>query len=297
MATLESLRRRIDSSRQLQSVVKTMKTIAAASIRQFEQSAESIGEYRTTVELAMQITLKRGQPIPDTPPGTEKHLPLLAIVFGSSQGMCGQFNEDIIAFVTDHVLPNGNTGQKLDTLAIGDRITPYLEDHGMTPISEATLPYSVKGIGGGVHRVLTVLDSWYRSNPTGRIYIYHNHKTSGASYDSRRHTLIPLDTIWLHQLADKPWSSRTIPTFRMPRGDLFASLVRQYLFVALYQAFAESLAAENASRLAAMQAAESHIEEHLEELESTHNHLRQDSITAELLDIASGYEALQHGDS
>lgn len=74
---------------------------------------------------------------------------------------------------------------------------------------------------------------------------------------------------------------------------LFSALIRQYLFVSIYRAFAESLASENASRLAAMQLAEKNINERLEELDTDYHRQRQGSITAELLDIAAGFEALE----
>jgi len=79
----------------------------------------------------------------------------------------------------------------------------------------------------------------------------------------------------------------------MDWDDLFASLVREYLFVSLYRAFAESSASENASRLAAMQSAEKNIEDRLEELSTLFNRQRQMTITEELLDILAGFEALK----
>jgi F-type H+-transporting ATPase subunit gamma len=74
---------------------------------------------------------------------------------------------------------------------------------------------------------------------------------------------------------------------------LFSALIRQYLFVSLYRAFAESLASENASRLAAMQNAERNIDERLTALQGQFHQQRQSSITEELLDIVSGFEALK----
>jgi F-type H+-transporting ATPase subunit gamma len=73
---------------------------------------------------------------------------------------------------------------------------------------------------------------------------------------------------------------------------LFSSLIRQFLFVSLYRAFAESLASENASRLASMQGAERNIEERLIELNTQFHQQRQMSITEELLDIVAGFETL-----
>ena len=81
--------------------------------------------------------------------------------------------------------------------------------------------------------------------------------------------------------------------FTMEESELFQRLIREYLFVSLFRAFAESLASENASRLASMQVAERNIEEHLHALTTESRQLRQMTITSELLDIISAYEALR----
>jgi F-type H+-transporting ATPase subunit gamma len=88
------------------------------------------------------------------------------------------------------------------------------------------------------------------------------------------------------------WPSQTLPTFTMDRERLFSALIRQYLFISLYQALAESLASEHASRLAAMQYADRNIRERLEELRAQFRQQRQLAITTELLDIVAGFEAL-----
>ena len=69
-------------------------------------------------------------------------------------------------------------------------------------------------------------------------------------------------------------------------------LIREYLFVSLFRACAESLASENASRLAAMQRADKNIDELLEQLKGTFHRLRQNGIDEELFDVISGFEAL-----
>jgi F-type H+-transporting ATPase subunit gamma len=72
---------------------------------------------------------------------------------------------------------------------------------------------------------------------------------------------------------------------------LFAALLRQYLFVACFRAFAESAASEHASRVATLQGAERNLDERLQDLRRACQRRRQDAITAELLDIVSGFEA------
>ena len=70
------------------------------------------------------------------------------------------------------------------------------------------------------------------------------------------------------------------------------ALIREYLFISLFRACAESLASENASRLAAMQRADKNIDELLEHLNGTFHRLRQSGIDEELFDVISGFEAL-----
>ena len=55
--TTTSLRRKISSAGDLQSVVRTMKALAASSIGQYEQSVRALADYYRTVELGLSICL------------------------------------------------------------------------------------------------------------------------------------------------------------------------------------------------------------------------------------------------
>ena len=56
--TAASLRRKIDSAGDLQSVVRTMKAMAASSIGQYEQSVRALGDYYRTVELGLSVCFR-----------------------------------------------------------------------------------------------------------------------------------------------------------------------------------------------------------------------------------------------
>jgi F-type H+-transporting ATPase subunit gamma len=104
--------------------------------------------------------------------------------------------------------------------------------------------------------------------------------------------LLPIDDQWLERHRYRTWDSTSLPMFTMDPDQLLSRLIQEYLFITIFRAFVESLASENAARLAAMQGAQKNIEELMEDLESQYNQLRQMSITEELLDIVSGFEAL-----
>jgi F-type H+-transporting ATPase subunit gamma len=143
-----------------------------------------------------------------------------------------------------------------------------------------------------VQEVLMKVGEWRQHEQLDRIFLFYNRLLSGATYRPHTEVLLPIDQEWLRNLAKKSWPSRVLPYFTMDWDQLFSSLVWQYLFISLYQAFAESLASENASRLASMQRAEKNIAERLEELTAYFHQQRQMTITSELLDIVSGFEAM-----
>jgi F-type H+-transporting ATPase subunit gamma len=78
-----------------------------------------------------------------------------------------------------------------------------------------------------------------------------------------------------------------------PPGATLRALLREYLFVSLFRACAESLASENASRLAAMDRADRNIDQMRHSLSDRFHRLRQGRIDEELADVISGFEALK----
>jgi len=73
-------------------------------------------------------------------------------------------------------------------------------------------------------------------------------------------------------------------------------LAEEYVYAALVGAAMESFAAENDARLATMQSARQNIAETLENLHGAAVRIRQEEITAELLELVTGAEALNGGE-
>lgn len=145
-------------------------------------------------------------------------------------------------------------------------------------------------LGGGSLSALPIIET--EAQNIDQIFLYYCRQLSGANYEPHTVHLLPVDKQWLARIRKREWPGKTIPIFTMDWDSLFSALIRQYLFISLYRAFAESLASENASRLASMQGAEKSIEEQLGSLRLRFHQQRQMSITEELLDIVSGFEAL-----
>lgn len=291
MQTTESLKRRIKSAGDLLSVVKTMKALAAVSIRQYQKAVESLEDYNRTVEMGLQIVLKErmGAMMKNKGAAVKR---MGAIIFGSDQGLCGQLNEQISVFSLDYIKEAGVKKENRKVLAVGARVADYLEDAGQ-PIDELqATPSSTAGITPLVQEIIMIIEEWHFKHNVDHFMLFYNDYISGANYHPYKVQLLPVNHDWLKDIARKKWDSKSLPIYRMDGDKIFSSLIREYLFVSLYRAFAESLASENASRLASMQNAEKNIEEQMQDLHVQFHRTRQMTITEELLDIVAGFEAL-----
>jgi F-type H+-transporting ATPase subunit gamma len=290
MEELERLKRKIKNARDLQSVVKIMKTISASNIREYEQAVESLGEYNKTIEMGFHIVMRNKPKALLYVKPVEKKKRLGAVIFGSDQGLCGSFNEQIAGYAIEKM--NEIENQERIALAVGERVVSRLEEAGQPTEAHFSFYGDHLGITQVMLDVLVKIEEWRSERRIDQIVLFYNRSVSGAAYVPHIVQLFPLDLEWLNSLAEKKWPSRTLPTFSMDLDQLFSSLVRQYLFFTLYRAFVESLASENASRLLSMQAAEKNIEEHLNDLNVQFHRQRQAAITSELLDVVTGFEAL-----
>lgn len=297
MQTIKELRRKIKGANDLHSVAKTMKVLAAISIRQYERAVESLDDYNRTIEMGLQIVMRNlPTDIAIRKAGTNNNFG--GIIVGSEQGMSGQFNEEIVSYAIEKMQKLVINQENRIIMGLGERVTDRLEGAGF-PVGEPMpfFPGSLVGIQDVLYEVLLKIEDWQFNRAIDQIVIFHHKITSKASYEPNMLQLLPINGEWLQYLKERQWPSRSLPTYTMEWDQLFSALIRQYLFVSLYRAFVESLASENASRLAAMQAAEKNITERLDELNFQYRLQRQSNITSELLDIVAGFEALSGSQS
>lgn len=293
MDTLEELGQRIATTQDLGAIVRTMKTLAAVSIRQYESAVLALREYSRTIESGLQVVLRSGR-APGSDAQETENPATLAVVFGSDHGLCGRFNAQIARFAHDE-LQRRSPGDAVYLVA-GARAAAQLEALGIAAERCFTLPGSVNGLTAMAHELLLEIDQRRPRESAARVLLFYNERSESSTAAPRSAQLLPLAAHWLRRLARQRWPSRASPLFTMDAEALFTALVRQYLFIGLFRAGAESAASEHAMRLMAMQAAERNIKDNLDELHAGYRRQRQESITAELLDIVAGFEALEAED-
>ncbi len=294
-STLETLQKQIDSGEDLSSIVRTMKALAATSVRQYEKAAESLDDYFHTVELGLSVVLPAyTETLTGKSAGREK--PALLLVFGSDHGLAGRFNEQIVSYALKDYWAAEEAGGAGEfppgslTFAIGEQVITRLGAAGIEPDREFHLPTSISAITPFIQLLLEGVEEYRSRKGVESVLLFYNRPRAGG-FSPRFETMLPVNLARLRETRLK-WQSRSLPTFTMSTEQLLSSLLHQYFFVSLYRACALSLAAENTSRLAAMQAAEKNIDERLSRLKTAFQQERQAAITEELLDIISGFKAV-----
>jgi F-type H+-transporting ATPase subunit gamma len=287
-ATVAGLRRKIDSANDLQSVVRAMKAQAAASIEQYDRSVAALGDYHRTVSLGLGVCIRHGDVA--ARPQDRRQREVMVIVFGSDQGLVGRFNDVVGDLAKTLIAPNASAAV---VWAVGQRVRERLLNSPFSIEGQFDVPASVDAIAPLVGQILVAYEKLQaKGNPT-ELHLVYNQSAPAVAYHPVILQLLPLDDAWRARETAIAWPTSGLPELLVADATTLAAFIREYLFVSLFRACAESLASENASRLAAMQRADKNIDGLLEDLNASFHRLRQDEIDEELFDVVAGYEALR----
>lgn len=290
METLEALARRMATAEDVRDLVRTMKSVAAVSIRQYERTAEALAAYDRPIELGLRAVL-REHPLPDAADRGRAPVRTAAVVLGSDQGLCGTFNEQVVRRLQTDLTAGTLVRGRFRLLAVGARVVGRLEEIGLVADHAVGMVASAQQLPTLTEDLVLILDGWQTHGEVLEVVVYGSRPSPVGPAVAHRQRLLPLAEERRQHLAEEPWPSRMLPRRTVDRPLLLGALVRQELFVSLTRLLALSAASEHASRLAAMQAAEHNIDERLEDLRRDYHGRRQTAITTEMLDIVAGAEA------
>lgn len=143
-----------------------MDFVAASNIGQYEQAVSSLGDYFRTIALGI-IAYFRQENIEsiyqqnETKRKEEKLI--YVVVFGSDQGLVGQFNDSLTDFVSKSLkeLP-----EKKEIWAVGERIQLLLADIGYNTSNLFPVPNSVNAITPLVQQILVKSEEHFNQGNT-----------------------------------------------------------------------------------------------------------------------------------
>lgn len=273
---LADLSVRIDGIHQLGSVVNAMKGIAAARASAARGQVEVVDRFAETIAAAMSSVIDPEAAISAEHPDSEAGK-IGLIVFCAEQGFAGAFSERVL----------DSLGKYSDTetvFLIGARGQSLMALRELTPVWFAAMPSHTSGIPKLAN---AIADEIYHRIDAGRVdrldAVYTIWK-SGRPEIVRR-TLYPIDR---SGFATKQTDQ---PLIQLPLEALVVSLSIDYLYALICKAALHAFAAENEARLEAMTAAGSQIAREIAVLQATLRRVRQEAITAEIIELSIGASA------
>ncbi len=263
---------RIDGIGQLGAVVNAMKGIAAARARTAREQLEAIDSYAATVAAAMSSVLGPADTIskPEAPPSGKIGL----LVFCAEQGFAGAFSERVLDSI----------GEELATASlflIGTRGLSIAAMRGLDPVWSAPMSSHTLGVPKLADGIAKAIYHALDEGRFDRLDVVYAGWASGQT-NVLRQIMLPID------LSDLPPPPAERPLTQLPTDALITSLSGDYVHALVCKAAMHAFAAENEARMEAMSAAASQIERELEVFQATLRRVRQEAITAEIIELGTG---------
>jgi F-type H+-transporting ATPase subunit gamma len=274
MEQLPRLKARIASLNELRDLIRALRAMAASRVQEAQGALAGIRRYAEMVEraIAENATLLGDQARSVRPEPVQKKV---LITVCSEHGFTGAFNDRLIDRARAELTPGTALG------IIGRRGAALAEEARLKVDWDSAMATHIGGVPLVARRVADRLDDV----TTARV-VFATYK-SGGQYEIVARDILPLDPALL-----KASASAGPPLHQLDPFLLLQRLSNEYLFGEITRAIMESLASENGARLQVMSAADHNIGDKLETLGRQHHHLRQEAITAELLDVVTGAEAV-----
>ncbi|MCD1595128.1 F0F1 ATP synthase subunit gamma [Thalassospira xiamenensis] len=275
---LADVSERIEGIRQLGAVVNAMKGIAAARSRDARKHIKAVDGYASTIANAMRSTLSPEEHRPTTkiPANTGKGL----LVFCAEQGFAGAFSEHVLEKIAEDL-------KKATMFLIGTRGLSIARTRGIYPFWSTAMPSHTPGIPKMADNITKAI---YGSVEVGKIDsldVIYSTWHSGRP-EIVRHSLFPIDLTEFASHASQP------PMMQLPKAALLDSLSADYFHALVCKSCLHAFAAENEARLEAMSAAASQIERELDLFQAKLRQVRQEEITAEIIELGTGTASAHH---
>lgn len=255
----------------IEDIVGAMKAYAGVTIRRTGDLVQNIRAYENNLFLAMAdiITHYSGISLKEQNKGKR-----ILVAFGSSQGLCGPFNEKMVDVVSNVITSN-------DILfVIGKRLKTSLELKQVTYGNYCDSVASINGIRPALKETVSKIMNIYKKEEYYKltfIFTYIFGKKAKISVEQ----ILPPDIDKVSAL-----SPTRIPPFTYIEPKIiFNKILEEFLFISLYRCYMESLRSENWYRLRSMDGASETLKRQLSNLNSVQMYARQEEITEEMLEI------------
>jgi len=267
----EDIEKRIKSFNSTEDIISAMKAYAGASIRQTEEIVPNVREYEKNILSVIRDLIVT---YPDLTSMERNRGNKIIVAFGSSQGLCGAYNEQVADAVADFI------AERDILFVIGKKLTSSLELIHISFAYSIDSVLSVGGIQSALKKIVSQIMDIYRKKEFYHLtFIFTSIFEKKSAVITER--ILPPDV----ERTLSPRQDKNIPFTYIDPEVIFARALEELLYISFYRCYVESLRSENWYRLRSMEGASEMIKKHIEELSSLQKYIRQEEITEEMLEI------------
>lgn len=284
MQALREIRRRIRSVQNTQQITKAMEMVAAARLKKAQSKVESSRPYSYKLHFLLKnLSRVKGVAFHPLFQKREQIKNILLFLITSDRGLCGPFNTNTIK-KAESFLKNYEKN-KVGLITVGKKGFNFFRK------KHWEIEQKYLGLEGRVEisqlkSMTNLLIELFLSKKVDEVYILYTKFINPVTSEVTLEKFLDIES-------EKEEKEEIEYIFEPNIDKIFKVLLPKYCINKIQMALFESFASEHGSRMTAMSSATKNAEEMIEELTLTRNKLRQSAITREMLEIASGAEALK----
>ncbi len=283
MSGFSEVKNRIKSVGETQKITNALYLISSAKVRKARSDLERTMPYFNAIRHEVKEvfkTIKRFDSVyfyPENDHMSDADYGYLVIT--GDKGMAGAYNNNVIKSVEKEI-----SNHKNSTLyVIGDLGREYFKAHGYNV--DEDFKYNAYRPTLAVARKITqrLLDD-YRKDKIYKLFIVYT-DVVGINAGVKSVRVLPFHS---SEFVSEEEKGSAEYEFEPSAEKVLDSIVPSYVTGFVYSAMVDSFCAEQTSRLSAMKSADDNARTMIEELKSEYNHARQEAITTEIIEVASG---------
>ncbi|OPL15944.1 MAG: ATP F0F1 synthase subunit gamma [delta proteobacterium MLS_D] len=284
--SLRDIRRKTQAVEKTKQITRAMNMVAASKLKNAQTRMENFRPYASKVMEVLQSLASEMQSSANPLLAIREPKRVKIILMTSDKGLCGGFNTNVIKAAEEFTRSLKREEKEISLVAVGKKGRDHfrrrttMAGHYIDVLGKFTMDLAVE-IGNEV--IFSFEEAEY-----DELYIIYNEFKNVASQKPKIVRLLPLVAEDLNE------GESVFGDYIYEPSDevLFARLIPMYIKVQIFNGLLETSAGEHGARMVAMENASSSCEEMIENLTLQFNKARQAAITAELMDIVGGTEAL-----
>jgi F-type H+-transporting ATPase subunit gamma len=290
MATLRDILRKIGAVKKTQQITRAMNMVAAAKLRTTQGRMESFRPYAGKFAEVLG-NLARGID-PEIHPLMVKKEEVSRVEllhFTADRGLCGSFNGNTISAAEKWIKSQQDNGRDCSLTLVGKKGRDYFRKQGAT-ITESHIQIYGNIDISFVNQMTRGLTNRYLNDEIDEVYMIYTRFISMAKQEPTLVKLIPIEP---PQREAETEETAAEYLCEPSAEELLIELLPKHISVQIYNAFLQNEVSEHSARMSAMDNATKNCGEIVENLTLVYNKARQAAITAELMDIVGGAEAIK----